>query len=225
MHIFSNRDSAHDSPCRPSPSPPCCSLVAVVCCAGWAILYHNIADDILPENQRFVTSFYYLWMFELFCLAFQFVAILVDVFSGSCSASILTILWNAVFCCCGLFGSWFLWYKVIYDASKKASIGSISYGRFTCGFFVHWAWVVVMLTGIWASDGIISLLQTITGGCHASAVFFVIGTVAWGLNFLWSSWMSKLAYSKYKGSGHTLSSIKGDFLKAGAKAALSRGGG
>ena len=191
----------------------------------WAILYHNIPDDILPENQRFVTSFYYLWMFELFCLGFQFIAIIVDTFNGSCASSILDILWNAVFCCCGLFGSWFLWYKVIYDASKKTTIGSISYTRFTCGFFMHWGWVIVMLTGVWASDGIISLLQTITGGCHASAVFFVIGTVAWGLNFLWSSWMSKQAYSKYKNAGHkiSLSSIKGDLLSGAAKAALSRG--
>ena len=192
-------------------------------CDRWAILYHNIPDDILPENQRFVTSFYYLWMFELFCLGFQFIAILVDVFDGSCATSVLTILWNAVFCCCGLFGSWFLWYKVIYDASKKTSIGSISYTRFTCGFFVHWGWVIVMLTGVWASDGIISLLQTISGGCHASAVFFVIGTVSWGINFLWSSYMSKQAYSKYKNAGHTLASIKGDLLKGAAKAAITRG--
>ena len=27
----------------------------------WAILYHNIPEDILPENQLFIRMFYYLW--------------------------------------------------------------------------------------------------------------------------------------------------------------------
>jgi len=162
-------------------------------------------------------------VFELFCLGWQFLAVLVDVFSGSCSASIITVIENALFCCAGLFGSWLGWYKVIYDASKKSAISTLKYGWFTCGFSIHVGWVIVMLSGAWASDGIISLLQTVTGGCHASAVFFGIGTVAWGLNFLWSSYMSKLAYNKYKAAGGSFSTMKNDFTKQAAKAALSRG--
>jgi secretory carrier-associated membrane protein len=189
----------------------------------WAILYHNIAEDILPENQSFIRNFYFLWMFELFCLGWQFLAIVVDDFSGSCSgASIITIIENALFCCAGLFGSWLGWYKVIYDASKKSNISSIKYGRFTCGFSIHLGWVMVMLTGVWASDGVISLLQTVTGSCSASSVFFGIGTAAWGINLLWSSYVSKLAYSKYKAAGGTLASMRNDFTKEAAKAALSR---
>ena len=161
-------------------------------------------------------------MFELFCFAWQFVAVVTDVLDGSCSASILTIVWNALFCCAGLFGSWFLWYKVIYDASKKSAISSLKYGRFTCGFFMHWGWTIIMLSGVWASDGIIGLLSTVAGGCTASSIMFGIGTVAWGLNLLFSSYLSKQAYNRYKAAGGTLASLRNDFTKEAAKAALSR---
>ena len=188
----------------------------------WSILYHSIPDDILLENQRFIKGFYYLWLFELFCFGWQFIAVVCDVLDGGCSAGILTIVLNAFFCVVGLFGSWLLWYKVIYDASKKAAISSFKYGRFWCGFSAHYGWAVVMFSGVWASDGIMGLLQTVASSCTASSIFFVIGTIAWGVNILVSSYMAKQAYAKYKAGGGNFNAMKSDFTKEAAKVALSR---
>jgi len=188
----------------------------------YAILYHNIDDDILPENKRFIRSFYALWIFELVCIAFTLLSAMVDVFSGvMCAFGIVSLIENIVFIVAGLFGSWFLWYKVIYDASKKVAIGSVSYGRFSCGFLMHVGWVVLMLTGLWASNGIFSIIQCI-GKSATSVAFMIIGTILWGINFVWSGVMSKQAYTRYKASGGTFANLKADLTKHAAKAALSR---
>jgi hypothetical protein len=80
-----------------------------------------------------------------------------------------------------------------------------------------------MGVGVFYGQGVLTLIPAIADSCNATAIFSFICTSFWGLNFLISSALLKMAYSKYKRGGGNMSSMKSDLTKEAVKASFRNG--
>ena len=187
----------------------------------FAITYHDISEDVLPVNQQFVRYFYRLLLYEWFCIVFNFITVIFGIGLG-CNTSFLDIVYNCVYAAAGLPGSWLLWYQPTYDSGKFASYSAIAYARFMCGFFCHGVWAVLMFAGFIPGGGGIIIFIAALGSCsYVYVIVDLICTGLWGFNILFSLWMFRLAYTKYRAGGGSISSLRTGVIQAAATAAVS----
>lgn len=46
---------------------------------------------------------------------------------------------------------------------------------------------------------------------------YFIGAALWSLEFLWSFWVLKMVYSRFRGGGHTVRSVRNDAAMQGVQ--------
>ncbi|KAJ1647570.1 hypothetical protein J3B02_002905 [Coemansia erecta] len=198
----------------------------------YPVMYHSIDIEVPIGDRRTVRTIFYLWLALEALLVFNCVACLVVMISGGKDLSNTGATFGSSFVY--LFtisaGSFFLWYRPVYNAYMKDS------SMFFYLFFVfngfHILFDAYMAVGVPSagSAGMIIMLQSLSSGKKAAGVLCGISFSLWALHFLASLFMYRKVRKHYSARGHTFAEAKqqayAGFAQSGAgQAAVSTAAG
>lgn len=188
----------------------------------YPLIFHSIQDEIPEVSRPLMTRLYQLWLILLGTLAFNVVACIVILASGSADGGgdlggsigylfLISIL------------SFLLWYRPIYNGLMKEQ-ALYYYLYFFFGGF-HLLFSLYMIIGI-PSTGSAGLIQTIRlfiNHTWVAAIFCTIATVGWTIQGLGNAYYYRLIYAHHTAAGHTMEKAKTELATHGAKAYFMRG--
>ncbi|KAJ1816360.1 hypothetical protein LPJ56_002372 [Coemansia sp. RSA 2599] len=198
----------------------------------YPIMYHAIDIEVPIGDRRTVRTIFYLWLALEALLAFNCAACLVVMITGGKDLSNTGAMFGSSFVY--LFtisaGSFFLWYRPVYNAYMKDS------SMFFYLFFIfngfHILFDAYMAVGVPSagSAGMIIMLQSFSSGKTAAGVLCAISFSLWVLHFLASLFMYRKVRRHYSARGHTFAEAKqqayAGFAQSGAgQAAVSTAAG
>ncbi|KAJ2515190.1 hypothetical protein H4217_005328 [Coemansia sp. RSA 1939] len=176
----------------------------------YPIMYHSIDLEVPIGDRRTVRTIFYMWLALEAILVFNCVACLVVMISNASDVSNSGAMFGSSFVY--LFtitvGSFFLWYRPVYNAYMKDS------SMFFYLFFVfngfHILFDAYMAVGVPSagSAGMIIMLQCLSSDKTAGAALSGITFSLWVLHFLGSSFMYLKVRRHYKARGHTFTEAK-----------------
>ncbi|KAJ2229414.1 hypothetical protein H4R99_005721 [Coemansia sp. RSA 1722] len=198
----------------------------------YPIMYHAIDMEVPIGDRRTVRTIFYLWLALEALLVFNCVACLVVMITGGKDLSNTGATFGSSFVY--LFtisaGSFFLWYRPVYNAYMKDS------SMFFYLFFVfngfHILFDAYMAVGVPSagSAGMIIMIQSLSSGKKAAGALCGISFSLWVLHFLASLFMYMKVRRHYSARGHTFAEAKqqayAGFAQSGAgQAAVSTAAG
>ncbi|KAJ2720052.1 hypothetical protein GGI07_004854 [Coemansia sp. Benny D115] len=198
----------------------------------YPIMYHNIDMEVPVGDRRTVRTIFYMWLALEAMLVFNCVACLIVMISGGKDVSNTGASFGSSFIY--LFtitaGSFFLWYRPVYNAYMKDSSMFFYLFFIFNGFHILFdAYMAVGVPGA-GSAGMIVMLQSLSSGKVAAGALCGISFSFWVLHFLASLFMYRKVRSHYSARGHTFSEAKSQayagFAQSGAgQAAISTAAG
>ncbi|KAI8807045.1 scamp family-domain-containing protein [Cladochytrium replicatum] len=188
-------------------------------------IYHDINDEI-PDGlaRRTMWKLYYYWLATLGLLVFNMIACLAMMVShpqGMTNvASDFGVSFVYIFTI-GL-GSFFLWYRPVYQAYQKES--SFWFYIYMVFAGIHCFFSAYMAVGIPGSgaSGFINFLATATGGAVVAGVFTAIGFVGWVAEAFFGFWMWKLVNDHFRAAGHTFESARNEAVTIGVRSGVGQ---
>ncbi|KAJ1725296.1 hypothetical protein LPJ53_000523 [Coemansia erecta] len=198
----------------------------------YPVMYHAIDIEVPTGDRRTVRTIFYLWLALEAMLVFNCVACLIVLLTGGKDLSNTGATFGSSFVY--LFtisaGSFFLWYRPVYNAYMKDS------SMFFYLFFIfngfHILFDAYMAVGVPSagSAGMIIMLQCLSSGKKAAAALCGISFSFWVLHFLASIFMYRKVRKHYSIRGHTFAEAKQQayvgFAQSGAgQAAVSTAAG
>ncbi|KAJ2306236.1 hypothetical protein IWW55_001549 [Coemansia sp. RSA 2706] len=176
----------------------------------YPIMYHAIDAEVPLGDRRTVRTFFYLWLALEAMLVLNSVSCLIVLVSNAADVSNAGASFGSSFVY--LFtisaGSFFLWYRPVYNAYMKDS--SMFFYLFFVfnGFHILFdAYMAVGVPGA-GSAGMIVMLGCLSSGKKAAAAFCGISFSLWVLHFAASLVMYVRVRRHYKQRGHTFSEAK-----------------
>ncbi|KAJ1963659.1 hypothetical protein GGI12_001919 [Dipsacomyces acuminosporus] len=198
----------------------------------YPIMYHDINTEVPVGDRHTVRTIFYIWLALEALLVFNCVACLIVLISHGNDVSNAGASFGSSFIY--LFtitaGSFFLWYRPVYNAYMKDS------SMFFYLFFIfngcHVLFDAYMAIGIpgAGSAGIIVMLQCLSSNKKVAAALCGIAFSLWVVHALASLFMYRKVRMHYKARGHTFSEAKQQaymgFAQSGAgQAAVSTAAG
>ncbi|KAI9505608.1 hypothetical protein GGI25_006020 [Coemansia spiralis] len=198
----------------------------------YPIMYHAIDTEVPIGDRRTVRTIFYLWLALEAILVFNCIACLIVMIFNASDVSNAGASFGSsfVYLFTITLGSFFLWYRPVYNAYMKDS------SMFFYLFFIfngfHILFDAYMAVGVPSagSAGIIIMIQCISSSKKAGAVLSGITFSLWVLHFLASLFMYIKVRRHYKARGHTFAEAKQQayvgFAQSGAgQAAVSTAAG
>eukprot|EP01083_Nonionella_stella_P137837 419410_1 len=172
-------------------------------CVRYAVLYHDIDDEIPYEKRADVRNAYRLWRLTVLCLFYNWISITAYWWTASaeCESCATQFLFSMLYFFAGSYFSWHIWYKKFYNACRSS--GTIKWMLFFVNFVAHTIFCWLMLFGIpgWASAGLIVMVDLFAKGQDSLGIMFFLGSIIWGLCAGFSVYMLRQANSVYHSSG------------------------
>ncbi|KAJ2357627.1 hypothetical protein GGF43_001343 [Coemansia sp. RSA 2618] len=176
----------------------------------YPIMYHAIDVEVPIGDRRTVRTLFYMWLALEAMLVLNSVSCLIVLVSNASDVSNAGASFGSSFVY--LFtitaGSFFLWYRPVYNAYMKDS--SLFFYLFFVfnGFHILFdAYMAVGVPGA-GSAGIIVMLQCLSSGKKAAAAFCGISFALWVLHFAASLFMYIKVRRHYRLRSHTFSEAK-----------------
>ncbi|KAI8319316.1 scamp-domain-containing protein, partial [Martensiomyces pterosporus] len=176
----------------------------------WPIMYHDIDVEVPIGDRQTVRVLFYMWLALEALLVFNCVSCFIVLVSHGSGVSNAGASFGSSFIY--LFtitaGSFFLWYRPVYNAYMKDS--SMFFYLFFVfnGFHILFdAYMAVGVPGA-GSAGIIVMLQCLPSGKKLAAAFCGISFSLWVIHALASLFMYRKVRMHYKIKGHTFSEAK-----------------
>ncbi|KAJ2609281.1 hypothetical protein H4S08_004115 [Coemansia sp. RSA 1365] len=176
----------------------------------YPIMYHAIDVEVPAGDRRTVRTFFYLWIALEAMLVLNCVSCLIVMVSNAADVSNAGASFGSSFVY--LFtitaGSFFLWYRPIYNAYMKDSSMFFYLFFIFNGFHILFdAYMAVGVPGA-GSAGIIIMLQCLSSEKKAGAAFCGISFSLWVLHFVACLFMYLKVRRHYKRRGHTFAEAK-----------------
>ncbi|KAJ2896652.1 hypothetical protein IWW38_001956 [Coemansia aciculifera] len=176
----------------------------------YPIMYHAIDAEVPTGDRRTVRTLFYLWLALEAMLVFNCVACLIVMLSGAADVSNSGASFGSSFVY--LFtitaGSFFLWYRPVYNAYMKDSSMFFYFFFIFNGFHILFdAYMAVGVPGA-GSAGIIIMFQCLSSNKKAAGAICGISFSFWVLHFLASLFMYRKVRMHYTARGHTFSEAK-----------------
>ncbi|KAJ2094347.1 hypothetical protein GGI09_005455 [Coemansia sp. S100] len=176
----------------------------------YPIMYHAIDTEVPIGDRSTVRTIFYLWLALEAMLVFNCVACLIVMISGAADVSNSGASFGSSFVY--LFtislGSFFLWYRPVYNAYMKDSSMFFYFFFIFNGFHILFdAYMAVGVPGA-GSAGIIIMLQCLSSNKKAAGALSGISFSLWVLHLLASLFMYRKVRMHYTARGHTFSEAK-----------------
>jgi len=174
------------------------------------IIYHNIPDEIPPENQRTVRNLYYSWILTVVSLGVNMIGCLCVLIAGVSPVDFgVSIMYFFVISVC----AFLLWYRPVYNAFMKNTSFYFLMYLFFGGF--HVLFVLYMFIGI-AQSGAAGMVNMIylfvpdsNGNKHtAEGIICLISTLFWAMLFGFCAFLYRQVYYVYKARGHSIADAR-----------------
>ncbi|KAJ2002486.1 hypothetical protein GGI04_003318 [Coemansia thaxteri] len=176
----------------------------------YPIMYHAIDVEVPTGDRRTVRTIFYLWLALEAMLVFNCVACLIVMISGPKDVANTGASFGSSFVY--LFtisaGSFFLWYRPVYNAYMKDSSMFFYFFFIFNGFHILFdAYMAVGVPGA-GSAGMIIMLQCLSSDKKAAGALCGISFSLWVLHLLATLFMYRKVRTHYKARGHTFSEAK-----------------
>mmetsp|Transcript_22952 Transcript_22952/g.63706 ORF Transcript_22952/g.63706 Transcript_22952/m.63706 type:complete len:345 (+) Transcript_22952:188-1222(+) len=169
---------------------------------GCPVIYHNINEEIPTNWIPAVTKVFWSYLGLMIALIWNFVGVTAYAFGAA--GDISAFFMAAIYAAAAIPGALFLWYLRLYNATMRDR--AITFGWFFLMYLIHvafcfWAAVAPPLgTSAMSFTGVFSTLKAFNGGV-GFGVMYIIGTVLWGLEALWSLLCFQQTYSQFRAGG------------------------
>ena len=190
----------------------------------YAILYHNIAEEVMPQHRTCVKMCYAVYCIFVFALIANFLVCTFRLFvEGNFSAFLMSFIYLS----CGIPGAWSLWYRRLYNACK--SDRAFGFLWFFAMFMVHTGFVSFASLAPswfgaerWSFCGVLNLKQAlekdkILGVMHAVVMSLFM------LDALLSVVCMRWVYKSFRGGGHTIEQARAEAYREGLRSATMGG--
>ncbi|KAJ2504429.1 hypothetical protein GGH95_005441 [Coemansia sp. RSA 1836] len=176
----------------------------------YPIMYHAIDAEVPTGDRSTVRAIFYLWLALEAMLGFNCIACLVVMLSGAADVSNAGASFGSSFVY--LFtisaGSFFLWYRPVYNAYMKDSSMFFYFFFVFNGFHILFdAYMAVGVPGA-GSAGMVIMLQCLSSNKTAAGALCGISFSLWVLHLLGSLFMYRKVRMHYTARGHTFSEAK-----------------
>ncbi len=207
-------------------SPPTLSLsirpLFPHACQVYPLIYHDIEAEIPPESRQVVQHLYLLWLLWSGSLVLNMVACILLFVSSSPDGTkdmISSIIYLPILTAL----SFLLWYRPAYNGFMKEH--SIFYYVYFVFMGFHLAYSLYAFVGIPSTGcaGLISTIQSFSGGRIVAAVLSLLTTIAVAAQGLANLYYYREIYKHNHQQGHTFAQAKAELATHGAKAYFTRG--
>ncbi|KAI8867414.1 scamp-domain-containing protein, partial [Ramicandelaber brevisporus] len=176
----------------------------------YPVMYHNIDAEIPVHEQKTVRYLFRSWLILEATVVFNLISCFVLMVShieqnwtGTTDFGVsFTYLFTATF------GSFFLWYRPVYNAYMKEK--SLYYFIYFVFGGLHILFSAYMAAGFYGSGsaGLINTINALSHSAWAAGVFGIINSAAWICQVLFHLYMYKRVYTHYRTQGHTFADAK-----------------
>eukprot|EP00898_Chlorokybus_atmophyticus_P006907 jgi/Chlat1/7217/Chrsp57S06858 len=173
--------------------PPCFPMV-----------HHDIAADIPSEHRAMVRMCFFTYLLLILCFVWNIASVSAALTMNAGSPGVGGWFLALAFMVIGIPGAYWLWYKRLYNAARRDR--AVTYSIFFCMYMVHIAWCVyafiappIILSGGKSLTGIFTLINVL-GANTTIGIMYIVGCVLWGSEVLFSFWVLKMVYSRFRGS-------------------------
>ena len=126
-------------------------------------------------------------------------------------------LMAVIYMLCGTPIALVLWYFRLYNAAIKDK--GLQYFWFFCMYVIHIAWCILAAIGPpfekaqMSMAGMLSMIEAYGSKKGHVGIFYTVGFILWTLEAGFSMWVFTSTYSRFRGKGHDLNSVKGEAAK------------
>lgn len=183
----------------------------------YPIVYHSIEDDIPDDKQQTVKMCFYCYLGLVLCLFWNWFSATACMFA---IGKTIDWLYSCIYLLTGVPGAWYLWYKRIYTACRGDAALTFMFYFVTfsvhCAFCIWASFAPGILGPKYAFTGLISMISMFDEN-GIIGFFYLVGFFLWAAEAIFSTWVMKITYALFRGSG-----AEGELKAEATKAAASQ---
>lgn len=169
------------------------------------VIHYDVTNDIQPEAQKMIIISFISLLGMHLSLLWDFISVSVAWGTGATGAGISPWFLALVFFLVGVPGSYFLWYRPLYNATRTNS--ALKYGWFFLFYLLHIGFCCLVAVGPpflfrgKSMTGILQVLDLISQGQHIASIMYAVGFLLFTSEALVSMWVLKDVYFHFRGHG------------------------